>query len=189
MTTVDAPAGVRSPLGKLASLRAVAGTGTPSALGRFDQAMMIGGLVMIPIGIIAVLLGWYGAAKTPWSFEQIPYLISGGLLGVGLMFTGSILYLASWISRLAGQDREQAAQARALLAAMEAELREMPEALAATNGSAKAAVRTGFVATPTGSMFHTADCTVVADRDDVRRVSEKQTADMKPCRMCEPLAR
>src|SRR5438128_2494785 len=42
-------------------------------------------------GIVLVLLGWYGAAYTNILTEQIPYLISGGLLGLGLIIVAGIM--------------------------------------------------------------------------------------------------
>jgi hypothetical protein len=40
---------------------------------------------------LLVILGWAGAAGTPLLFERIPYLISCGLLGLGLIFCGGFV--------------------------------------------------------------------------------------------------
>ena len=42
--------------------------------------MLICGIIA-PLGLVLVLVGWYGAARTPNLFEQVPYMISGGILG------------------------------------------------------------------------------------------------------------
>jgi hypothetical protein len=52
-------------------------------------------------GFVLMFLGWYGAAHTARQIEQIPYLISGGFIGLGLVFVGAlILASALWMSML-----------------------------------------------------------------------------------------
>ena len=46
---------------------------------------------LIVFGFVCILLGWYGAAHSPYQYQEIPYLISGGLLGVALVIAGGIL--------------------------------------------------------------------------------------------------
>jgi hypothetical protein len=132
-----------------------------------------------------MVLGWYGAAKTGWVFEQIPYLISGGLIGLGLLFAAGSLYLASWISRSSAWNRHQTGL---LLEALEElkHVRAVGGSAFAPGGNANGAGVPRLVATPRGSMFHLPDCPIVADRDDLREVA-KDTDDMKPCGMCSPL--
>ena len=87
-----------------------------------------------PLGIIAVILGWKGASDTPYQFEQVPYLISGGLLGIALVFLGGFFYFAHWLTQLVKEHREQST---AILAALErlAEVQEeQAAAAAASNG-------------------------------------------------------
>src|SRR5918998_5170084 len=45
-------------------------------------------------GFVALLVGWLAVSDTIFAFEQIPYMISGGLLGVSLIALGC----ASWVS-------------------------------------------------------------------------------------------
>ena len=58
---------------------------------------MIGGIIA-PLGLIVVLLGWWGASQTPYVFEQVPYLISGGCSGSALVFLGSFFYFTHWVT-------------------------------------------------------------------------------------------
>ncbi|MGH9035736.1 MAG: hypothetical protein ACRD0O_08220 [Acidimicrobiia bacterium] len=51
--------------------------------------------VLLGAGLIALLVGWIGASSTVFVSEQIPYLISGGLLGVFLLGVGSLLWLSA----------------------------------------------------------------------------------------------
>ena len=64
-----------------------------------DKILLIVGCILVPIGIGAIILGWYGVAHTAYGFEQNSYIMSGGLLGLGLVFVGGFAYFGSWISR------------------------------------------------------------------------------------------
>ena len=45
-------------------------------------------------GFALVFLGWNGAASYNRTFEQFPYLISGGVAGLGLIIVGAALMVA-----------------------------------------------------------------------------------------------
>jgi hypothetical protein len=48
-------------------------------------------------GFVLMVLGWYGASHTSREIEQIPYLISGGLIGLGLVVVGGLLLSATFL--------------------------------------------------------------------------------------------
>ncbi len=81
-----------------------------------ERLLLVLGGIIAPLGLVVVILGWWGASQTPYDFEQVPYLISGGLLGLGLVFLGSFFYFAHWLTQLVKEHREQSA---AILAALE----------------------------------------------------------------------
>jgi hypothetical protein len=81
-----------------------------------ERLLLVIGGILAPLGLVVVVLGWWGASRTPYSFEQTPYLISGGMLGLGLVFLGSFFYFAHWLTQLVKEHREQSA---AILAALE----------------------------------------------------------------------
>jgi hypothetical protein len=144
-----------------------------------DRWVLIAGAIMVPLGIALIILGWYGAAHKALSIQQFPYLISGGILGLGLMITGGLAYFGYWITRLVQENRTNT---RELLAAI--------DRLAAVGGedevAGAAAVADGMLmATATGTMLHRPDCPVVANRPGVRRV-KASTPGMVPCKICEP---
>ena len=152
-----------------------------------DRAQLIGGAVLIVIGLIAILIGWYGAANTGLAFEQTPYLISGGLLGVALCFVGGFVYFAYWVTRLLRESRTQSERATEILDQIAAAL----EGATIGNGSRSrrreiAGAGAEFVATKGGTFFHRPDCSVVAGRGNLRKVTSK-TASLEPCRICDPL--
>lgn len=93
-----------------------------------QQGLGWAGSILMPLGLAVIGLGWYGAAHTGYLFEQLPYLISGGLLGLGLLMVGGFLFFGSWLARVAHQQRQQSellaatlAQLTAALAARDAE--------------------------------------------------------------------
>lgn len=148
------------------------------------RALMIGGATAVPLGFVLILLAWYGAAHTPFLFEQVPYMISGGLLGLGLVFLGAFLYFAYWLSRQILENRGQSKRT--------ADLLEKIHGLLASGAVFGAAAEAGvqgtngeFVVTKKGTMFHRRDCMVVAGREDLRVVSED--SGLEPCRVCDPL--
>jgi hypothetical protein len=154
-----------------------------------ERWLMIGGAAMIVLGIPLIILGWLGAARTPYTFEQIPYLISGGLLGLALAVVGGLLYFAYWMTRQIQETRRQAEETRDALARI-AELLASggaAPAVARTRSTAATGAANGtFVATAKGTMFHRRDCAVVAGRSDVRTVKAGAPG-LVPCKICDPL--
>jgi len=154
-----------------------------------DKWLAIAGGVLMPLGVILVFIGWYGASHTSRLFEEVPYLISGGLLGIVLSTIGAALYFGYWLTRIVAGERQMIE----VLARMEAKLDGAAEANGAASSrsgeAAAAAPAAGtFVATRTGSMFHRPDCPVVADRpqNELRTVKLPATS-MSPCKLCAPL--
>ncbi len=147
---------------------------------------MIAGAALMAIGVAVILLGWAGASRTPYVFEQMPYVISGGLLGATLAVIGGLLYFAYWMTRTLDESRTAAAKTQETLERIEELLgaRGVP----ATNGSAaKVAEAAPFVKTARGTMFHRPGCTVVAGRDGLIEVSADGDG-FEPCAVCAPLA-
>lgn len=132
---------------------------------------------LLPLGLLFIGLGWYGASHTPYLFEQVPYLISGGLVGLGLMMGAGLLYIGSWVARAAAVQERAAAQTLEVL-------REIRDGLGGQGRSA--ASTAAFVATQRGSMWHRPDCAVVAGRSDLRAVPA-DGAGLSPCALCQPL--
>jgi hypothetical protein len=151
--------------------------------------MVLGGTVA-SLGLIVVLLGWWGAAHSLYVFEQLPYLISGGLLGVGLIFLGAFFYFAHWMTQLVKEHRTQSGALLEALQRLQVQLAQQPEVAAApapavsSNGTHVAAGI--LVATEHGTMAHRPECVVVAGKSGLRQVSESD--DLAPCKLCEPFA-
>jgi multisubunit Na+/H+ antiporter MnhG subunit len=164
-----------------AQVRALRTRATSGDLERW--LLIIGGLLM-PLGVLFILLGWLGASRTPLPFEQNDYLISGGILGLALVFAGGFVYFAYWQTVRIRESREQARELTAALGRVEALL---TGGTVSVGGEIAGVSRPGtFVATPAGSIFHRADCTVVAGRTDLAPVDPARTK-LEPCRICTPL--
>ncbi len=58
---------------------------------QWDRVLGAGAVI---IGAVAILLGYRGVAGTPFPAEQIPYVISGAVVGIALIGIG----LTSWLS-------------------------------------------------------------------------------------------
>jgi hypothetical protein len=161
----------------------VRGVRTRAAGFGFDRLMLVAGGILMPLGIVLILFGWAGASRTPLPFEQTDYLISGGILGLGLTFVGGFLYFGYWQTVRINESRAQTRQLANALARVESLL--AGGATVDDRGRAVPAAKR-YVATPTGSIFHLPDCAAVADRSDLREVKPARTT-LKPCRICNPL--
>src|SRR4029077_15106135 len=75
-----------------------------------DRWVLIVWAIIVPLGVALIVLGWYGAAQKPLIIQQFPYLISGGILGLGLMITGGLAYFGYWITRLVHENRDHTQQ-------------------------------------------------------------------------------
>ena len=138
------------------------------------------GAVLLPLGLVVIVLGWYGAANTPYQYDQLSYLVSGGLLGLGLTFTGGFLYFGAWLARLASDAKESQRRLADTLLVL------------ADVTSRSASVRddgvdvSGLPVTAgDGTTLHRRDCPLIAHRSDLHPVGEAN-GHLTPCRVCRP---
>jgi hypothetical protein len=141
--------------------------------------LYVGGTLM-PLGLLLIVLGWLGASRTPLVFEQTPYLISGGLLGVALVIGGGFVYFGYWQSVRIHESRRQNDELTAAVTRL--------ETLLGAGSQAGGHATTRFVATPHGSIFHRPDCPVMAGRAELRQVDPDRDDGLAPCQICDPLA-
>jgi hypothetical protein len=213
-TSKDAPRSPLEGLRRLAGPKSRGGGGGGSrprrerpggGRGRIDLRntwQILAGSILIPLGVVFILMAWYGAAHTPYVQQQIPYLVSGAFAGLGCIFLGGLLYWAHWLYRMYDQadlHHEEQLQVlvqtmRALSDRMGSELppppslsggaaaelgRAAPAALASSPGAAS------YVATQSGSVYHLPDCPVVAHHPEgLRTLSAGALGGLDPCRIC-----
>ncbi len=73
-----------------------------------EQRLLLAGIVLMPLGLVLVMIGYLGASGTTELSSQVPYLISGGVFGLGCTIVGASLflryslgrYLRFWLLRL-----------------------------------------------------------------------------------------
>jgi hypothetical protein len=140
--------------------------------GRFGGGFSI---LLLGLGLLAILFAWNGAAGEPYVAAQIPYLVSGGLIGVSLVGVGCTLM----IIQAARVDR----------ARMEAKYDALMQALERGLAGAGGAPRDlrGLVAAGSAS-YHEPSCRLVDGREDVTYLTpdEAKARFLAPCRVCLP---
>lgn len=148
--------------------------------GRFGSLGAPVALAVIGAGFIAIGVGWNGAASKISVAAQLPYLISGAALGLGLIIAGSALMIVQ-------SAREDRARIRSLLESLgsgqttvvreRAEMRS-PEDLAGADG---------LVVAGSGSA-HAPGCRLVDGQEQPRLLTPREAADegLRPCRVCRP---
>ena len=108
----------------------------------------------MPLGLLLIVLGWYGSAQTVLPFEQMPFLISGGVLGSALVTGGGFLYFAYWLTVGVREDRAERVTTRLHHERVESLLTLLTQHLTHPGEESRTVV------TSEGTMLHRADCAV-----------------------------
>lgn len=168
-----------------ASTRSAAGAAPLRSDGArlLQVVLLVAGAVLLPVGLVVIVLGWYGAAHSPYEYDQLSYLVSGGLLGLGLTFCGGFLYFGSWLARIAADQKESATRLADTLLVL-ADVVSKSSARSREPGSARDPGPVLVVA-GSGTTVHRADCSLVEGRGDIAGVG-RRTAGLTPCRLCAP---
>lgn len=77
--------------------------------------MLGAGIVIAVAGFAVIGMGWWGASGTKNVYEEIPYVISGGIFGASLVMVGAALFarysaarlLCFWLVRLVADQQIQ----------------------------------------------------------------------------------
>jgi NADH:ubiquinone oxidoreductase subunit 6 (subunit J) len=125
--TVDEPTSAR----RIRFRQAVSGLVSRAESTDLLRWVLLPGAVLLTLGFVLMILGWVGAARTFREIEQIPYLISGGLVGLGLVIVGALLLASAfWMVLLQKFEQEAEERARRNTEALEARLVELTAASA-----------------------------------------------------------
>ena len=152
--------------------------------------MFAAGGVLMPMGVLAICLGWYGSAHAHYEYDQNVYLLSGGVLGLGLVFLGGFLYFGAWLSRMSTDQRHASAQLTdALLAladVMAARQRSTnPGGLSHAEVTATIPALAELVTAGSNTTVHRRDCPLINSRDDLHSYLPDGTV-AATCRVCKP---
>lgn len=139
------------------------------------------GIVYCVAGFFLIFLGWNGAASYDRVPAQIPYVVSGGIGGLGLVVVGSALIVAQSL-------RGDRVELRASIDDLRAAVDRLGTGAAGAGAAApvSAAGDDGTVlAGPTS--YHRPGCRVVEGQRDVVVMSRHEAAAGRtPCRVCRP---
>jgi hypothetical protein len=164
-----------------------AATPTSSRDQRFRNVQLVlftTGALLMPLGIFAIFLGWYGVAHTKYQYDQLPYVVSGGLLGLALVFLGGFLYFGAWLAKIGNEQRESARQLTDAMLVLVDLVGKQGGSLSAT-GTATDHPADELVLAGAGSTVHRRDCPLIAHRDDLHPLTGDQSG-LGTCRVCRP---
>jgi hypothetical protein len=135
------------------------------------------GLAFAIAGFAAIGVAWYGMAKVACVDCQLPYLLSGGAAGLGLILFGVGLLLMAQIrtERIRLNDRLEA-----LVTTLARSTRGTGEPASARDGEVVAG----------RSTYHRPDCKLIVGKTDLDVVSVEAATlqGLSPCRVCHPEA-
>lgn len=159
-----------------------------------EQWLFVAGAALVVAGLASILVAWVGTSRTVLVAGQIPYLVSGGLTGLGMVFLGGFLYFGHWQAALVKENRARGEADSENIALLRESIEELTAAIrqGMTAGTVAAASErsdvpaTRLVATPNGSMMHRVNCAAVAGKSGLRTVSTDEG--LKACGICRPLA-
>jgi len=131
------------------------------------------GIVYCLVGFVLIFLGWNGAASYDRVEQQMPYVVSGGLAGLGLVVVGAALMVAYSLR----SDRVE----------LKASIDELRRAVAAADPPAARTAAAGEVLAGSSS-YHRPDCTLAATQDAAVPMSraDAEARGLAPCRVCHP---
>ena len=151
------------------------------------------GYILIAVGGILLLVGYLGVSREVIVARQIPYLVSGGLVGLAAVTLGGRLLLIEDLRRDSGRlDRlEKAVQELHQVLLYRPDAPTVAEAAAASTAvnGARAAAAEKLLVLPGGESFHRPDCPVVGDKPAGRTVTLEtaQRKGLHACPLCQPL--
>lgn len=168
------------------------------------------GWVLMALGAMFIIVGYFGVAHEAVVAKQLPYLVSGGIGGMVLVAVGAFLlgtddvrrqlskveHLEEMVAELhgtlltvSGSSASWDAPVDRAVTPAPTNTRRVPEPVAARGSDTIVLPVTSkaLVALARGRNFHTADCTLVAGKAtrpvDARIVEERK---LVPCRLCDP---
>lgn len=139
------------------------------------------GWAALAAGAVLCVLGWYGISGERFAERQLPYLASCTIPGAALIVAAAVL-LAH------GRDASAAARIEELYGLLVSVAEEPQEAPAAV--TAVTAVSGELLMVPGGTLWHRADCPLVAGKPEAVPVDSHvlATGELGPCPICEPPA-
>lgn len=154
-----------------------------SLTGETDRKVRVGrltGLLFVAAGFVIIGKAWDGSANLNSVPGQVPYLLSGGFMGLGLIVTGSVLLFLSSLR----------AEREVMVTRFDEMTRLLSRNLGRMTISSNGSSSSGQMVTlaPAGEAYHQADCKVLDGKEGLSTVPVEvaMMEDLKPCRACDP---
>ena len=144
------------------------------------------GWVLAALGALALFLGWYGVSGTAVPAKQLPYLVSGGLTGIGLLVVAAALFAADDVRQQLRSVKALESKVEELYRLLTEEVSDPPVGVEAGRRIDQAAV----LAVEGGSSYHRSECRLVRGKSTAATVTsaERRRRGLTPCRLCDPAA-
>ncbi|MGW0704406.1 hypothetical protein ACWD4G_00220 [Streptomyces sp. NPDC002643] len=145
---------------------------------RTTRPLLWAGWAALAAGAVLCVVGWYGVSGERFAERQLPYLASSTIPGAALIVAGAILLAQGRNARAAARVEEL----YGLLVAPEPANADEPgpeAAASATSGT--------LLMVPGGTLWHRADCPLVAAKPEALPVDSRVLAsgELRPCPICE----
>lgn len=140
-------------------------------------------LVCSLAGFVAIALGWMGMARSATEDQQLPYIVSGGMGGVGLITFGVGVLLVAQIRT----ERQRLMTVLEVLAIGLSKATGGEPVSPEAGGGGERPPGTLVVAGP--STFHRPECRLIQGKPGLDRLTIQvaQSSGLSPCRVCDPL--
>ncbi|MZF88382.1 hypothetical protein [Streptomyces sp. SID5643] len=138
------------------------------------------GWAALAAGAVLCVVGWYGVSGERYAERQLPYLASCSIPGAALIVAGAVL-----LAR--GRESIAAARVQELYHLLVAAEPDEPEGSGRV-ALAPLAVSGDLLMVPGGTLWHRADCPLVAGKAEAVPVDSGLVASggLDPCPICEP---
>ncbi|MFJ4281595.1 hypothetical protein [Streptomyces massasporeus] len=138
------------------------------------------GWAALAAGAVLCVVGWYGISGERYAERQLPYLASCTIPGAALIIAGAVL-----LAR--GRESIAARRVEELYGLL---VEDGPAGPAETGRATLAplAISGDLLMVPGGTLWHRADCPLVAGKAEAVPVDSKLVAsgELDPCPICEP---
>jgi len=147
------------------------------------------GWILIGIGALLMLLGYFGVSRESLPAKQIPYLVSGGIGGMFLAVLGAYFLGTQELRRDSGRlDRLEE-----MVSELHQSLLRRPDApdltvlAPSSNGTAAASPARKVFAVEGADLFHRRDCSMVEGKDaaEITPAAARKKR-LRPCPLCAP---
>lgn len=132
------------------------------------------GLLFCASGFITIGFGWNGMAKVACPDCQLPYLLSGGATGLGLILVGGVLLLMAQIRDERGKLADQ--------------LRDLGTTMSRAVSAPTLAMAPDTTVLAGRSTYHRRGCRLIEGKVDLDQLAVDVAVLMglTPCRVCDP---